>query len=88
MGIKRVWTYAGTFQTLSIAGVISNQYIVELVEKYITLRAVSDKTLPQKSWPITTLATMGQRRHNVWVVACAGARVYRTATKYMRIIFL
>ena len=42
----------------------------------------------QKSWPITTLATMGQRRHNVWVVACAGARVYRTATKYMRIIYL
>ena len=39
----------------------------KLVEKYITLRAVSDKTLPQKSWPITTLATMGQRRHNVWV---------------------
>ena len=34
------------------------------------------------------LATMGQRRHNVWVVACAGARVYRTATKYMRIIYL
>ena len=31
---------------------------------------------------------MGQRRPNVWVVACAGARVYRTATKYMRIIFL
>ena len=43
---------------------------------------------PKKSWPITTLATMGQRRHNVWVVACAGARVYRTATKYMRIIYL
>ena len=60
----------------------------KLVEKYITLRAVSEKTLPQKSWPVTTLATMGQRRHNVWVVACAGARVYRTATKYMRIIYL
>ena len=29
-----------------------------------------------------------QARHNVWVVACAGARVYRTATKYMRIIYL
>ena len=27
MGIKRVWTYAGAFQTLSIASVISNQYI-------------------------------------------------------------
>ena len=37
----------------------------KLVEKYITLRAVSEKTLPKKSWPITTLATMGQRRHNV-----------------------
>ena len=49
---------------------------------------VSENTLPQKSWPITTLATMGQRRHNVWVVACAGARVYRKATKYMRIIYL
>ena len=35
----------------------------KLVEKYITLRAVSEKTLPPKSWPITTLATMGQRRH-------------------------
>ena len=31
---------------------------------------------------------MGQRRHNVWVVACAGASVYRKATKYMRIIYL
>ena len=49
---------------------------------------VSEKTLSQKSWPITTLATTGQRRHNVWVVACAGARVYRRATKYMRIIYL
>ena len=60
----------------------------KLVEKYITLRAFSEKTLPQKSWPITMLATMGQRRHNVWLVACAGARLYRTGTKYMRIIFL
>ena len=61
----------------------------KLIEKYITLRAFSEKTLPQKSWPITTLATTGQRRHNVWVVACASARVYRTAaTKYMRIIYL
>ena len=59
----------------------------KLVEKYISLRAVSEKALPPKSWPITTLATMGQRRHNVWVVACAGARVYRRATKYMRIIY-
>ena len=31
---------------------------------------------------------MGQRRHNVWVVACAGASVYRKATKYMHIIYL
>ena len=60
----------------------------KLVEKYITLPAVSEKTLPQKIWPITMLATLGQRRHNVWVVACAGARVYRAATKYMRIIYL
>ena len=60
----------------------------KLVEKYITLRVVSENTLPPKSWPITMLATMGQRRHNVWVVACAGARVYRKATKYMRIIYL
>ena len=58
------------------------------VEKYITLRAVSEKTPPPKNWPITTLATMGQRRHNVWVAAYAGARVYRTANKYMRIIYL
>ena len=60
----------------------------KLVDKYITFRVVSEKTLSQKSWPITTLATTGQQRHNVWVVACAGARVYRTATKYMRIIYL
>ena len=60
----------------------------KLDEKYITLRVVSENTLPQKSWPITTLATMGQRRHNVWVVACAGARVFRKATKYMRILYL
>ena len=60
----------------------------KLVEKYITFRVVSEKTLPQKNWPITTLPTMGQRHHNVWVVACAGTRVYRTATKYMHIIYL
>ena len=30
---------------------------------------------------------MGQWSHNVWVVACAGARIYRTGTKYMRIIY-
>ena len=60
----------------------------KLFEKYITLRAFSEKTLPQKSWPITTLATMGQWRHNVWVVAYVGARLYRTGTKCMRIIFL
>ena len=30
----------------------------KLVEKYITLRAVSEKTLPQSSWPITTHATL------------------------------
>ena len=28
-----------------------------------------------------------QWSHNVWVVACAGARIYRTGTKYMRIIY-
>ena len=27
-------------------------------------------------------------QHNVWVVACVGTRVYRIATKYMRIIYL
>ena len=63
------------------------QYEKKLVEKYITLRAVSENTPPPKSWPITTLATMGQRSHNDWVVACAGARIYRTGTKYMRIIY-
>ena len=47
-----------------------------------------EDTAQKKSWPITTLATTGQRRHNVWVVARAGARVYHTATKYMRIIYL
>ena len=57
------------------------------VEKYITLRAVSEKTPPPKCWPITTLATMGQRSHNVWVVACAGDGIYRTGTKYMRNIY-
>ena len=58
------------------------------VEKYITLRAVSEKTPPQSSWPITTLATLAEWGRDVWVVACAGARIYRTATKYMRIIYL
>ena len=28
------------------------------VEKYIPLRAVSEKKPPQSSWPITTLATL------------------------------
>ena len=56
-------------------------------EKYIILRVVSEKTPPHKSWPITTLATMGQRSHIVWVVACVGARIYRTGTKYMRTIY-
>ena len=28
------------------------------VEKYIPLHAVSEKTLPQSSWPITTLVTL------------------------------
>ena len=31
---------------------------IKRVEKYITLHAVSEKTLPQSSWPITTLATL------------------------------
>ena len=30
---------------------------------------------------------MDQRRQKVWVGACAGARIYRTGTKYMRIIY-
>ena len=58
------------------------------VEKYITPRAVSEKTPPQSSRPITTHATLAWWRRKFWVVACAGARLYRTGTKYMRIIFL
>ena len=57
-------------------------------DKYITHHAASEKTPPQSSWPITTLATLAEWRQNVWVVACAGARIYHTATKYMRIIYL
>ena len=87
---------------LSIASVISNQYIATklcipieqiLINifplsqqwfhvnmrkkcwKYITLRAASEKTPPQSSLPITTLATLAEWRRNVWVVACAGARI-------------
>ena len=58
------------------------------VEKYITPLAVSEKTPPQSSWPITMHATLAKWRRKVWVVACAGARLYRTGTKYMRIIYL
>ena len=57
-------------------------------KKYITLFVVAEKTLPRSSWPITTFATLAQWRRNVWVVACASARIYRTDTNYMRIIYL
>ena len=56
-------------------------------EKYITPRAVSEKTPPQSSWPITTHATLAWWRRKVWVVACAGARIYRTGTKYMLLLW-
>ena len=58
------------------------------VLKDTVLRVVSENTPPPKSWPVTTLATMGQQSYSVWVVACAGARIYRIGTKYMRIIYV
>ena len=41
-------------------------------EKNIVFRA--EKTPPQISWPITTLATMVQLRHNIWGRGSMGAR--------------
>ena len=37
---------------------------------------------------MSMLASLVELRRNIWVMACAGAGVYRLATKYMRIIYL
>ena len=37
---------------------------------------------------MSTLASLVELRQNIWVMAYAGAGIYRIATKYMRIIYL
>ena len=58
------------------------------VEKCISLCVVSEKTPPQCSQSSRNSRNLSLVDRDVWEVACAGARIYRTSTKYMRIIYL
>ena len=50
-------------------------------------RGFREDTTTQNSWPITTLSNHGPAETKCLSGPCAGVRIYRTATKYMRIIY-